>query len=161
MVKSLAEISFNIQWVHFGDGELMQEIINLCNNILPKNISFEFKGQIENKYILQYYKVQNPSLFINLSSSEGIPVSIMEAVSFGIPVIATNVGGNSEIVNNENGYLLEENPTPLQVANKIEQFYNLSPDENNKMKKAAFKTWDSKFNADKNYTQFIRDILSL
>ena len=85
----------------------------------------------------------------------------MEAMSFGIPVIATNVGGNSEIVNNENGYLLEERPTSQQVANKIEQFYNLSVDKYNKNKKAAFKTWDNKFNAHKNYTQFIADILSL
>ena len=39
---------------------------------------------------------------MNVSESEGIPVSIMEASSFGIPVIATNVGGVGEIV--ENGY---------------------------------------------------------
>lgn len=42
-----------------------------------------------------------------MSDSEGIPVSIMEAMSFGIPVIARNVGGMSEIVNEENGLLLE------------------------------------------------------
>ena len=35
---------------------------------------------------------------LNTSSSEGVPVSIMEAYSHGIPVVATDVGGNSEIV---------------------------------------------------------------
>ena len=32
-------------------------------------------------------------VFLNVSSSEGVPVSIIEAMSFGIPCIATNVGG--------------------------------------------------------------------
>ena len=45
-------------------------------------------------------------LFVNMSLSEGIPVSIMEAISFGIPIIATNVGGNAEIVNDETGVLI-------------------------------------------------------
>ena len=47
-------------------------------------------------------------LFLTVSANEGIPVSIMEAQSFGIPVIATDVGGISEIVNNVNGsYFLQ------------------------------------------------------
>ena len=54
-------------------------------------------------------------MFINLSSSEGIPVSIMEAQSFGIPVIATNVGGSGEIVVSETGVLVDENRTEASV----------------------------------------------
>lgn len=53
-----------------------------------------------------------------MSDSEGIPVSIMEAMSFGIPVIARNVGGMSEIVNEENGLLLE-NDDAEDAASKI------------------------------------------
>ena len=37
-------------------------------------------------------------LMLNTSSSEGVPVSIMEAYFHGIPVVATDVGGNNEIV---------------------------------------------------------------
>jgi len=43
--------------------------------------------------VLNYYASNPVDVFINTSSSEGLPVSIMEAMSFGIPVIATNVGG--------------------------------------------------------------------
>ncbi|MFR4320263.1 MAG: glycosyltransferase [Blautia massiliensis (ex Durand et al. 2017)] len=44
---------------------------------------------------------------MNVSSSEGIPVSIMEATSFGIPGIATDAGGTKEIIRDkENGVLL-------------------------------------------------------
>ena len=48
--------------------------------------------------MLDYYKNNIIDIFINLSASEGIPVSIMDAISFGIPCIATNVGGTGEIV---------------------------------------------------------------
>ena len=161
IVDSLAKIKFNMKWVHFGDGEKFNEVLNLSKNRLPYNIEYEFKGRIENKLILDFYKLERPNLFLNLSSSEGIPVSIMEAMSFSIPTIATNVGGTSEIVNNDNGYLLKSNPSAESVADKIIEFFNLSSEEKNKKRNQAFKTWEERFNAEKNYTSFAEDILSL
>ena len=57
--------------------------------------------------------------FINLSDSEGIPVSIMEAMSVGIPIIARDVGGNREIVTNNNGCLLEGDEINLTIYEYI------------------------------------------
>ena len=49
-------------------------------------------------------------LFMLPSNYEGLPMVIIEAMSFGKPVVASNVGGVSEIVrNDENGYTLENN----------------------------------------------------
>ncbi len=161
LVYSLAKIKFNIKWIHFGDGEKLNELLNLSKHILPNNIEYEFRGRVENQEVLDFYKNNNPSLFINVSSSEGVPVSIMEAMSYGIPVIASDVGGNSEIVNNDNGYLIEPNPKPKLVAEKIKEFYNSTLEIKNKKRMAAFKMWEEKFNAEKNYTSFVEDILSL
>ena len=56
-----------------------------------------------------------------MSETEGIPVSIMEAQSYGIPVIATNVGGTSEIVHDGiNGVLLSRNFDTADLLNAIE-----------------------------------------
>ena len=54
---------------------------------------------------------QQTDLFILPSNYEGLPIVIIEAMSFGKPIVASNVGGISEIVkNNENGYTIENNP---------------------------------------------------
>lgn len=46
--------------------------------------------------------------YILPSYKEGLPISILEAMSYGMPIISTPVGGIPEIVSNgENGYLVE------------------------------------------------------
>ena len=57
-----------------------------------QNISFELKGFVDNNELLQIYTDKCFSFFINVSESEGLPVSIMEAASAGIPIVATDVG---------------------------------------------------------------------
>ena len=80
IAESLSYINnYEIKWVHFGDGILKKGIIDYCYKNLPKNISVDFKGRVLNKKILKFYIDEVPDLFINLSSSEGIPMSIMEA----------------------------------------------------------------------------------
>lgn len=151
----------SIKWVHFGDGILLETIKQLCAEILSSNVDVEFKGRIENSKVIEYYCTENPDLFINLSSSEGIPVSIMEAMSFGIPAIATDVGGTNEIVNSKNGFLLSSNPKPEEVAQVIHDFNNFNELDKTKMRNNAFETWNEKYNSEKNYSAFVEDIASL
>ena len=157
-LKILKNVSF--KWCHFGDGDLFKEI-NQSANINLNISSFEFYGRVSNKFVLSWYKKNNPDLFINLSSSEGIPVSIMEAISFGIPTIATNVGGVSEIINNKNGYLIDFPFTKGAVAKRITEFNGLSFEDRNKKRIAAYETWQQKYDSRKNYTQFIENIFSI
>ena len=103
----------------------------------------------------------NFDFLINTSSSEGIPVSIMEAMSLGIPVIATDVGGTGEIVNNKNGHLLPSNPTTVQISDAINLYCSLSQQEKKSKRDNAHNTWEDKFNAQKNYGVFVTQILEL
>lgn len=142
-----------IQWIHFGDGILMEDLKKQIQS-LPSNIEVKLLGRVSNPQIHKAYHELKPHLFINVSSSEGIPVSIMEAMSFGIPVIATDVGGNSEIVNNENGLLLSANPSPAEITNAITHFMKMDEDSYLTYSKNSFLTWQEKYNAEKNYREF-------
>ena len=66
--------------------------------------------------LVDWYRRNRVDLFISLSSSEGLPVSMMEAISFGIPILATDVGGVSEIVKRATGRLVSVDDPPELVA---------------------------------------------
>jgi len=164
IAKSISLVTeFKISWCHLGGGSSNKSIENDSIEILKlTGHRMHFFGQINNQDLLEFY-ANNPSdLFINLSESEGVPVSIMEAMSFGMPVLATNVGGTSEIVNDgRNGFLLDRKPKPEEVAEKISEFYHLPIKEKKLFRKNAFTTWKDEYNADENYKKFAEHILAL
>ena len=131
IVKLLIELSnknphTSFIWNHFGNGYLKEEITEQLIDKAPKNLKWKIKGYFQNKELLDHYKSHYYDLFISMSSSEGIPVSMMEAMSFGIPVLTTNVGGVKELVNNENGYLLPQTNL-IQSASRIIKDILLNP----------------------------------
>lgn len=141
VLNHLKEIT--IEWTHIGDGpelEQLKEAVKGCR--YPVHLT----GNINQKELVSYYQTHEVDLFINLSSSEGIPVTIMEAISYNIPVVATNVGGVSEIVNQETGILVSANPGIEEVVTAIY-----------KAKSTSFsprKFWEVNYESDKNYTEF-------
>jgi glycosyltransferase involved in cell wall biosynthesis len=162
IVNALAEIkNTNISWVHFGDGPQLETIKALAKELLPDHIKAEFMGRVTNQEIVHWYAENNPSLFINVSTTEGIPVSIMEAMSFGIPVIATNVGGNSEIVNSDNGYLVEANISSAELSDTIHSFIELLVEKKELKQQASFETWKNNYNAGDNFSRFVKTIQDL
>jgi glycosyltransferase involved in cell wall biosynthesis len=165
---SLKLVETPVEWNHFGEymdftrPEYKNKLNQTLNSLKKTNHLFALKGRFSNTELMNHLKETGYDLFINVSESEGIPVSIMEAFSFGIPVIATNVGGVSEIVeDNINGFLLEENPTPEQIAIKINSFYSLNIIEKNVLRTNAFETWSNKFNSKTNYKNFTKTILEI
>ena len=90
-----------------GTGEEEYKIQHICKE---NNLSsfFIFKGMIENRF--DY--IQNSFCYISTSRWEGMPLSVLEAMSFGVPVIASDVVGNNNIVeHNKTGFLYNiENP---------------------------------------------------
>ena len=124
---------------------------------LPTNIQVEFTGAFSNKEVLKFYQQNHVDLFINVSASEGVPVSIMEALSFGIPVIATNVGGTSEIVDNQVGELLKTDISADEIAKTIQLLASQNLAE---LRKNARNRWNDISNAEKNYSQFVEFLSS-
>ena len=157
MVEALSLIQdLPVKWTHYGSGMLLDEIMDLCKYLLSSNIEYEFKGHIDNKALLEEYSAQPYHVFLNVSSSEGVPVSIIEAMSFGIPCIATNVGGTGEIVvDHYNGILLEENFDVETLARHIKEFASMSNNAYQIYRLHARQSYMVGYNADKNYRSFM------
>ncbi|RCW27030.1 glycosyltransferase [Marinilabilia salmonicolor] len=161
IVEALSKITdFQIRWVHFGDGPLINEVKELAKEILPDNIKTEFKGMIPNQAVLQYFQNNFVDCFINTSSSEGLSVSIMEATGYGIPVLATNVGGTNEIVNNSTGILLSEHPEPIEIAQNLQEVF-MSFSRNAGFRQKVYNYWNNHFNAEINYQRFTNTLKNL
>lgn len=63
-------------------------------------------------------------IFVTASRREGLPVSVMEAMAVGLPIVATNCRGNIDLViNNENGYVVNIDDVS-SFAEKIETLYS-------------------------------------
>jgi len=145
-----------IHWVHFGTGEEHERILKLADRYLAskKNITYEFKGHVNNDLILNYYKSEVPDCFIMTSYSEGSPVAMQEALACGIPVIGTNVGGIPEMING-NGILLSMTPSVKEIADAIRKLYYSNVDVRNEMRNRSYQIWKAYFDRKKNIQEFI------
>lgn len=168
IIKALSLIEdINIKWYHFGDNNsdkmIVDETKKMASSILSnkKNIVYEFKGAISNRELMRFYSENEIDIFINTSSIEGLPVSIMEAMSFGIPVIATNVGGSSEIVNKSNGILLSADPTEKEISIALNTLLKMSEKDFLIYRQNAFQTWQKHYNAKQNYNIFVEELSKL
>lgn len=161
IVQALQTISdIRIEWTHWGGGVQLEQIKKMCRDKLGSNISIHLEGAVSNETVLRSYERKAYHVFVNTSESEGIPVSIMEAMSFGIPVIAPDVGGISEIVRHKkNGYLLKPNFRDEEVAEYIRAIADMSDEEYGKMRKWTRHFWKKYYSAEKNYPEFVNDIL--
>lgn len=159
IIDSLMSITdINIIWTHLGDGPLLEDMKEKSKS-LPDNITCNFHGALSNKEILTHYRQNYHDIFLNVSDSEGVPVSIMEAISFGIPVIATNVGASNEIViNEESGYILEQDESVDNIRAKILYINQLSESAYFNLRKKTRKYWESNYLAITNYQNFIQSL---
>jgi len=158
IAKTLNLLKIPTHWVHFGDGPEINVILTIIKQ-LPGNIKVEMKGAVAHDELMNFFKKTSIDLFINVSSSEGVPVSVMEAMSFGIPVVATNVGGTSEIVSDKTGLLIDSDFSPEELAVKIVELTRRN--DFMYLRSASRKEWEKKSMADNVYPQFIKQLLQM
>lgn len=94
-------------WIGFsGWGvDKKNEVEELVSNYNFKNIIIELEPQLNREQVA--YKLKQADLFLFSSLSEGMPVSVLEALACGVPVCSTNCGGVDEVINNKNGLIVK------------------------------------------------------
>jgi len=113
----------NFMMLLANDGPLLDDTKNLVKNLgLDNNV--KFIGFVENIKELYYLS----DLYINSSEHEALSFAILEVLACGIPLIATDIAGNPDIINTATncGILVEYN-NPVELAKKINLILN---DEN-------------------------------
>jgi glycosyltransferase involved in cell wall biosynthesis len=127
-----------------GDGtETLADIQALVNEHgLKKKVTFVgFTTEVVN-YLKQ------ADICILMSHSEGLPLSILEAMSIGLPIIASNVGGISKLIKQEyNGFLVERKDIE-DLTEKIKLLMN-SPTLRREMGKNSRSLYEKEFQLDK------------
>lgn len=147
----------HIHWTHIGDGVLLHDLREMSKN-LPSNITVSWLGSLPNSEVHAFYADHAIDLAMNLSTTEGIPVSLVEALSYGIPIIATDVGGNSEVCDSHVGLLLSSDPSPEEIIKSIEDFLSLEHTKRDEIRKNALDKYEKFFNSYKNRSDFYHKI---
>jgi glycosyltransferase involved in cell wall biosynthesis len=156
IAELLKQVTVPVKWAHFGNGANVKKIEASIKE-LPDNITTELMGHVNNEKVIDYYKLNPVDLFINVSESEGIPVSIMEAISFGIPVVAFDVGGVSEIVGEKTGLLVQNINDTATISTLINNFQG-SKYETKQFRASIIDFWKQEYSAETNHTKFSKAI---
>lgn len=153
IVKTLQRVQRRVEWTHIGGGTGLQNLQNMATR-LPPNITARFTGHIAHTDVLEFYRHHPVDVFYTVSRHEGLSVSLLEAFSFGIPAIATTVGGHVEIMGTHNGWLLPKNFN-IDEAARIIDTLDL---RDSGRRRAAEQTQREKFSASTNYRSFAEEL---
>lgn len=119
-VHELIKEGYNIKLDLYGYGQELEEVkksIKKCvENRQTENI--KYRGEISDVTPI----LKNYDVYALISNWEGLPIGIIEAMCAGLPILVSDVGGNSECVRN-NGYLVKRQDI-LDCRKKIKQLWN-------------------------------------
>ncbi len=144
----------DIEFVFSGDGS---ELENLKKKI-PTDIRKRFKFTGVVKDVREFFS--GTDLFILPSFTEGFPLTVLEAMASGTIAVVSDVGGVSEIIENEqNGFLLTDNQ-PETIYNSISEIlenkFDLTVMKKNAFQKVQIYSLTKFFES---YDKFIREML--
>jgi glycosyltransferase involved in cell wall biosynthesis len=150
-----------VKWTHVGGGPLLDDTRALAKSRLDgqKNLSFEFMGYVPHENVRSVFLDEPVDVLINTSESEGTPVSMMEAMSAGVPVVAPDVGGISYVVSTRCGALMSSSPNGREIAAAIARVALGS--ERDELRWNARDVIEKRFDASRNYRSFVANVLGV
>lgn len=162
-VAELARRGREVTWTHVGesDPERLEVLRCRAQELMPQ-VPVTFTGHMPNEEVRRLYATSPFACFLNCSDGEGVPVSVMEAQSAALPVVATAAGGTGEIVRDGvNGRLVPVEVDAAQVADAVESVMDLGEEDYAAMSAAARRTWARMSDASRQYRDFVADLRAL
>tara|TARA_B100001287_G_C22686114_1_gene533747 strand:+ start:310 stop:1437 length:1128 start_codon:yes stop_codon:yes gene_type:complete len=152
LIESIKNTSFQLDIV--GEGSMKEMLINEGRE---KNVKLNFINNMQNKKLLEIIK--NYKYYISASSYEGNPKSLLEALSSGCLVIATDIENHKELIkNNISGILYSKSKNELP-----EIIENLGENRNSEklMSENAFKSINDQFSIENIVLEEVNDYRNL
>lgn len=166
LVRLLAELArqrpqLRITWHHLGDGPEGTQVRAAVEQLLRPlpNITPVLHGQLTPEGVRTFLTGAHCPLdaLVNVSSKEGLPVSMMEALAAGLPVVGPDVGGVAEIITPETGVLLPADCDSRVFLQAIDTLPAWKTPQKRARNQAFFA---AHFQMDTNYRQFAETILA-
>lgn len=121
----VCKVNNKIVFYFIGDGKLLSE----CRQMI-------LKANLEENIILPGWKnnisewLAKFDVYLLFSIAEGLSISILEAMSMSLPIVASDVKGNNELVSKDNGILV-----PINDIDRLTAVLLSLPDKKEKLKK--------------------------
>lgn len=162
LIKALAiaRPGTSFKWIHIGSGSEMPRLRQMVSESVPSNLTVEIRGAEPNDKVHGAYISEPIDWFMLLSSYEGCPIAVCEALSYGIPVIATDVGGTSEMVDDDCGLLMPVDPEPEEFVRGILPYLE-SELRYGMLRDGALRKWQTGFSADSLRREFAKKLRML
>ncbi|WP_022890744.1 glycosyltransferase [Agromyces italicus] len=162
-VGILRSAGHDVVWTHIGGGK-QSDVDRLTRHVerLKLQEFCAFLGHLSNIEVRQWYAGNRATVFVNASSSEGVPVSIMEAMSVGLPVVATDVGGTRELITADMFQgLVAAGADGSVLADRLLALFALTDSQYAAVAHASRAAWEENWNADSNYRSFAHEIAGM
>jgi glycosyltransferase involved in cell wall biosynthesis len=148
-------------WTHVGDGPDFDRLAAGREAGKPANLEIRLVGRLPHGEVSKLVMSGRFDVLINASTSEGAPVSIMEAMSFGIPAFAPDVGGIAEVVG-ETGVVYRPDTSVEELADLLIGYAGGTA-KTRAERAHARKRISDLYNSETNFPEFVRgarDLLS-
>jgi glycosyltransferase involved in cell wall biosynthesis len=129
LLRALVGISQRFETTLVGDGELEAKLRELAASLDLQNIRFH--GRADGEELRDLYR--NADIFVLPSEREGMPLVLLEALAMGLPVVATDIPGSRDVINDGiNGVLVPPDDAPalrkalLSVASDLDGYRRMS-----------------------------------
>lgn len=162
IILSLNELKsekFDFNLTIVGDGPERNNLESIVreNNLTNK---VRFTGQLVEKDLNKIYK--NSDIYIQASGYEGLPHTLLEAISYNLSIISTPIGGTNEILeDNTNGWTIDlvegKFPSETDIANKINYILENKKEDFEK-KELARNLLMNRFNKEENFNLYVEII---
>ena len=147
----------DVDFVIPGKGVLLNKLQKKVEEIGLKE-RFKFLGFVSREKLVELY--QNATIYLMPSHYEGLPTVLLEAMSCGLPVVATSVSGNLDVLTSGKDGILVPLKSPMKMAEAVSRLLddeNLRKDLGENARKTIEErfTWDVITNKFLEYYEFL------